>query len=516
MHTNTDSSENAGKGYSCTSLIPWFMALLAFVVVGSYLSRPLYDPDFYWHLKTGQWIWQNTSLPHTDLFGVPPLATPSPRTEVIFTSYWLLQLVMYGFYCLGGMSGIILFRWLVASVCFLICTRWTNVCNRNVAAVIIIGATLLLEYYFIERPQFVSFVCFGIMLVVVFRFFDQRAKSLWTTLFPLSFLMVVWSNMHGGFLIGQAVLIYCVVAEGMKFLHRSLLPLARREYQIFCIALLTALIASFINPNAVNMIKYLPIIFDSNYYVNANNLEELSLRAYFKQTGDYAVLLYIASIVLTFVALLSSRHRKNITWVGILAGTAFMGCQHMRHLPFFLVAALLFMTKYFETECSAIKGRVLLLSMLAVTTVFCIRDEFPRVVEASRSGWVPATHFPVKAADFIVNNNIRGNIYTTMAWGGYLIWRVGPENKIFYDSRTLSVQRAWEYDNSRIISLNQRSYWKGLFNIYDIQMAVLPVYEDDGKTNMLTQSIYADNEWNMVFSDAQNAVFIKKPVAKQF
>jgi hypothetical protein len=487
------------------------MMLLTLLLAALYLSRPLYDPDFYWHLKTGQWIWQHTALPHTDLFGIPPLPQPSPRTEFIYTSYWLLQLILYGLYSLFGMSGIILFRWLIAAIALQFCLYWTNIRHWYVTAVIALGSVLLLECYFIERPQFISFVCFGILLVLLHTI-DQRAdRSLWGTLVPLSVLMIVWANMHGGFLIGQAILIYCVVAEGIKFCHRSLKPLSARNYRILVISSIAALLASCINPNAVNLFRYLPEIFTGNNYVNANNLEEFSLLQYFTESRDYTMLLYGAAIALTGVALMFSQQRKNITWVGILAGTAFMGCLHMRLMPFFLVAATIFMTRYFEAECSALKVRVVLIAMLAVTTLYCVRDEFPRLYESAKSGWVPVQQFPVRAADFLSTNtnSLSGNIYTTMYWGGYMIWRVGPEKKIFYDSRTLNVQRAWEYDNSKIVTVNQRPYWKGLFATYNIRVAVLPKYEADGSPNVLTQSVSTDPEWTMVFAAENEVVLVR-------
>jgi hypothetical protein len=165
-----------------------------------------------------------------------------------------------------------------------------------------LGSVLLLECYFIERPQFVSFVCFGMLLLVLLHIFDQHAdRSLWGTLVYLPVVMIVWANMHGGFLIGQAILIYCVVAEGIKFCHRSLKPLSGRNYRI----------------------------------------------------------LVISSI-------------------------------------------------HFEAECSAVKGRVVLIAMLAVTTLYCVRDEFPRLYESAKSGWVPVQQFPVRAADFIAANSRYG------------------------------------------------------------------------------------------------------------
>jgi len=500
----------AGNDASLKPIMAWGMLLFTLVVAGVYLSRPLFDPDFYWHLKTGQWIWQNMSLPRMDPFGVPPLAPSSPRTDFILTSYWLSQLILYAFYSAGGMSGIILLRWIFAGISLLIFTYWTNVRNSDVTAVIAIGTILILEFYFIERPQFISFVCFGALLIILFRFLDQPDnRSLWSMLTPLSLVMIIWANMHGGFLIGQATLIYFIIAEGIKFSRSSLTPLSVRSFRILLISSITALGASFINPNAIDMLNYLPTIFDADNYANVNNLEEMSIVEYFRESRNFTNILYIASMALTAAALLTSKHRKDITWIGILAGTAIMGCQHMRLMPFFLVSATIFLTKYVETEHPAFKSRLVLFAMLAVTTVYCVKNEFPRIMEVTRSGWVPVYQFPVRSADYISSHNIAGNIYTTMTWGGYMIWRAGPDNKIFHDGRVLNIQRAWEYNNSTLITVDRRPYWKGLLNARNIRVVVLPVYEDNGDPNLLTQSISNDREWSIVFAAENEVVFVR-------
>lgn len=469
------------------------MILIVVVIAGMYLFRPLYDPDFYWHLKTGEWIWQHKALPHTDLFGIPPAPETTARTEFINTSYWLIQLILYFLYAQLGLSGIILFRWLMAGILLFIYSRWVDIRTSEATAVVAIGTNLMLEYYFIERPQFISFICFGALLVLLFRFLEQCDKPHLNTLITLSVIMLVWANMHGGFLIGQAIIIYFITAEGLKFIHPALSPLSVQKYKTLVKYSTAALLASFINPNIINQIKYLPLIFDSTYYVNANNIEELSLLSYYQESTDNTVFLYAAAIILTFSVLLFSRHKKNLTWGGIIVGTAFMGYLHMRLMPFFLVAALLFVTECVATENISQIRRIIITLFFIISTGYCISDELPRIRESLATGWVPTTQFPVKAADFLHVNKINGNLYTTMHWGGYLIWRVGPDSRVFYDNRTLNVQRAWEYDNSRVFSLNQRPYWKGLFNTYNIQIVVLPIYEDSGETNLLTESISADN-----------------------
>ena len=107
MNGNSDRADNSNrKDSSFKWLLSKGIMLFTLVIAGIYLSRPLYDPDFYWHLKAGQWIWENASLPYSDPFGIPPLPEPSGRTDFILTSYWLIQLIMYAFYLLFGMSGI--------------------------------------------------------------------------------------------------------------------------------------------------------------------------------------------------------------------------------------------------------------------------------------------------------------------------------------------------------------------------------------------------------------------------
>lgn len=506
-----EGSSTGGDGTPFLRFVSPGMMLLTLVITALYLSRPLFDPDFYWHLKTGQWIWQNMSLPHVDPYGVPPLADPSPRTDFILTSYWLIQLILYAFHSLCGMSGIILFRWMIASLSLVLCARWTNIRNCSVTAVIAIGTIQLLEFYFIERPQFISFFCFGALLILLFRFFAQGdTASLWRTLTPLSLLMLVWANMHGGFLIGQAMLLFCCIAEGLKLCHPSLAPLTARNYRILLISSFAALAASFINPNAINLIGYLPTIFDADNYANLNNLEEMSLLAYYKETHDATIFINAATIVVTCVALALSKQRSNITWVGIIIGTACMGSLHMRLLPFFLVAAMLFVTKYVETESSGLKSNVVIMPLLVVTLWICGRDEFPRIAGVATSGWVPPYQFPVQAVDFIAAKNFTGNLYTTMYWGGYLIWRAGPEQKIFFDSRYLNLQRAREYTNSTVIEENKQPYWKGLFTTYDIRIVVLPLYEDNGSPNFLTHSVAADKEWATVFANEFEVVLMRK------
>lgn len=508
---STESDKTAESSTVPDHIFSKWMVSALFVVVILYLSRPLYDPDFYWHLKTGQWIWNHQALPYHDPFGIPPHPEQNSRFEFILTSYWLIQLILYGCYTLFGMSGIILFRIIIATGLFFMFARWTNIRNSAAVSVVTLGTMLLLEFYFIERPQFLSFVFFAMLLTVLFKSLYNKSTSFtWSTPATLSLIMICWSNMHGGFFIGQAVLIYFVVSEGMKFIHKNLEPLSVQQYKMLCISSAAALAASCINPNAINLLKYLPIIFDSKNYANQNILEELSLYRYFLDTSDYTIVIYALSMVATLFALLTSHQRKNITWAGLLFGTAFMGYQHMRLMPFFMLTAMLFVTKQVGKNGLKPVGLFIISVLLIATMLKCIPDEFGNIAKIARSGLVPTQQYPVKSADYLDKNNLHGNIYTDLFWGGYMLWRAKPEDKIFHDGRMLSIQRIWEYNNISTINPGQRPYWKGIFKRYDVRIAVLPLYEPNGQPNVLYKSMSGDNEWTPVFIAENETVFLKK------
>lgn len=494
----------------------WVMLVLLFVIAAVYLTRPLFDPDFYWHLKTGQWIWEHHALPVTDPFGVPPLPTLPWYSEFTLSSYWLFQLILYAFYSLGGMTGIIILRWILAGTALLICFRWSNIRNGYVAAVLALGSIELFEYYFLERPQFISFICFGLLLFILFTFVEQKkAWNNYKLVLSLSVLMLVWANMHGGFILGQVILILFLICEGLKFLSPALSPLTKRNYQLLFISSLFALAVSFINPNPINSLKMVAALAGNNIPAPIQNREYLSLLDYLKLGYDYTAAFYLLTMLLTACALLTSKNRKNITWIAVFILTCFIGVQHIRHTPFFLVAATLFMMRYFQEEYESLYGKIVLVVLLICVAPYSIRDEIPRIQEVFHGGWVPSSVYPVKAADFLAaTGKSDENIYSPDHWGSYLIWRLGPDKKIFRDGRNLYPARVWEFKNSYWDNWDyynanpqQRPYWKGLFNQYHINAVLLPLREENGQTNKLTESMYHDKDWSIIYVDDFAVVF---------
>jgi hypothetical protein len=493
--------------------------MLAFILAaaGIYLSRPLYDPDFYGHLKTGRLIWEQKALPATDFFGVLPLPQPTPQAAFTLTSYWLFQLLLYAFFSAGGMGGVIVLRWLLAGVVLLICARWSNLRNGYVLTALAFGSIEILEQFFLERPQFFSFIAFGLILAILFSFSQQKRR--WHLLelsLPLSLLMLVWSNMHGAYLAGAGTLVVFCALEGMKFLRSSLAPLTWRNYRLLLASAAAALTVSFINPHPFPGLKEIGQFAGvGSAQAVVQNREYLSIIDYLKLGYDYIPAFYLVSMALTAVALLTSRHRTNLTWLGVIGITGFFGFQHFRHVPFFLIASTMFLMKYCEEERGGAAMGKLLLALVAGMFIYGVSDEMPRLKEARQSGWVPAAVYPVGAANYLASSGTPGeNVFSLDYWGSYLIWRVAPEKRIFEDVRHLYPERTAEFHAAYGEPREESAvspYWKGLFRHYRIDVAVLPLNDERGQVPPLTQSISMDSGWRLAYADDVAAVFRRRP-----
>jgi hypothetical protein len=108
----------------------WFPAIAATLAVVLWLgwfTPEIYDSDFWWHLKTGQYIVRNRALPVPDPFAFTTAsageAYPGEAVTRHFnlTHEWLAQALFYLVWRTTGFGGVVLFRGaLLAAFCGLV------------------------------------------------------------------------------------------------------------------------------------------------------------------------------------------------------------------------------------------------------------------------------------------------------------------------------------------------------------------------------------------------------------
>ncbi len=109
--------------------------------------------------------------------------------------------------------------------------------------------------------------------------------------------------------------------------------------------------------------------------------------------------------------------------------------------------------------------------------------------------------FPVAAVDWLSDHPQTGNVFNDFNWGGYLIYRLWPGQKVFLDSQTdfYGEGLVKEYD----LAISAQEGWQEIFDKYEVEWAILP------PSAPLTTALRLSN-WKIMYEDA-TAVILREP-----
>jgi hypothetical protein len=125
---------------------------------------------------------------------------------------------------------------------------------------------------------------------------------------------------------------------------------------------------------------------------------------------------------------------------------------------------------------------------------------------------------PEKTADFLLQHHIRGRIFNTYSQGGYLLWRLWPEQQVFVDGRALSesvVEDATRINMNATASGGKKSS-EELLADYGVDVIVMDGFEPISGLAYYLPAALADpaqKEWKLVYQDAHDVIYMRHPPA---
>lgn len=173
----------------------WLAAAL-FVLLAFLLGiTELSDTDIWWHLRTGQLMWERGEIPQTDWF-----TYTNPESPWI-DLHWGFQLMVAALWAVGGSAALILAKSVVGTATFALGLAaqkrewplWTGVACW-------LPSLLLFAGRYHERPEMLSLLFFAATLAILFHL---RAHPRLVWLLPL--VQLVWVNVHALFILGLAL-----------------------------------------------------------------------------------------------------------------------------------------------------------------------------------------------------------------------------------------------------------------------------------------------------------------------
>jgi hypothetical protein len=118
--------------------------------------------------------------------------------------------------------------------------------------------------------------------------------------------------------------------------------------------------------------------------------------------------------------------------------------------------------------------------------------------------------FPEQAAEYVLSGGIPQPIFNDITWGGFLIYRLWPEYKVFADTRTLNIDIYRQYMNV----LNDTAEGGAILRAYGIKSIITPAINPyTGEIFPLVRGLMVNDDWALVYLDGVAMIFVRKEYA---
>jgi hypothetical protein len=474
------------------------------------------DGDTGWHVRTGEWILANGRVPREDMFSFTKPGQPWYAWE------WLWDVCFAWLYHHGGLATVVSASILVLCVTFALLYRLTlRHCNNPFLA---IGATFLAcacsAIHWLARPHLFTLLFVVVLLTILERVYRGHARLL----FAVPFLMILWTNLHGGFLAGLIVLAGFTAGEAL----RAMFAMESEERRVsvqrakwFGAAGLTSAAATLVNPYTYHLHEHILKFFSEPYHMQ--NIAEFQSISFHELGAMYLEGLLLLGTL--SAAWLLVKHRNFVPLV-LTIGWGHLALFSARNIPLFAIVAAPFVAQAFEEMLHSLerarlaaRARKVVAGFRETGVEFGQLDRQWRIHAASAAvialvalllasptatGKLKPEYEPKRYPSqtlSLLRSNPNSRIFTDDEWGDYLIYQLYPAHKVFVDGR--SDFYGQDFEQKYLDVMNVKYDWQQYLDQYKIDTIVLST------TTALASAVKESSHWRVVYDDTIAIVFVR-------
>ena len=450
--------------------------------------RGVTDPDVWWHLRTGQLIAHNHRVFHTD----PYSFTRAGQTWV--NHEWLSELFLFGVYQAAGWGGlIVIFGAVIAAAFFIVFLRCRG--RPYVAGLVTVWGALASVPSWGVRPQMLTFLLASVFLFLLERS-EQKPSLIWWTV-PL---MLLWVNLHAGYILGIGLMVL-FLAGGV--LDRVFGAGESSNLNSLGLTIIACLAVVPLNPNGWRMFWY-PLV----------TLRSAAMQSYIHEwfSPDFHRPAYFPLLLMmlaTMALLPASSQRVSPRQLLLMTVTMFAALVSVRHIPIFVLIAVPVLSGLVQAQfqirgVSLQKGplRLAVNAIVLAALVVFMGVRLREVITQQKA--TEARSFPAAAVAFLSKAQPPGPILNHYNWGGYFIWKLYPQYRVYIDGRADLYGDAFMEEFVATYHLRGAA-WQAPLEKWGIQTVVLPP-----ESPMVT-ALRASPGWKPIYSDSLAEILTRSP-----
>ncbi|MGD0213718.1 MAG: hypothetical protein ABSB87_10830 [Terriglobales bacterium] len=536
-----------------------FMFLFWSLLAGPLSNRPLGDSDIGWHIRTGEQILAMHTLPRTDSF------SSTMQGQPWFAWEWLCDIVLGILHRACGLNGVVwlcalLFAAVFAMLLSQLLRRGTGIL---LAVVLMLMAETAAMIHLYARPHIVSWL-FSLLWFVVLEHWESRGRDSLPRWIPWFFpaSMLLWVNLHGGWLFGLALLgIYTFAAfvESVRAQKKDAFAAIRSAHRarVMAWAFVGSAVATLANPYGWRLHEHIYRYLGDRFLMN--NIQEFRSPDF----HDWSPRAFAAILLLTLIALANNRssdHRVSddrdsndqrklrLSQLLVVLLATYAGFYSARNLPVSSMLLVLISGPMLWEDFASLankpsawqwvrnrvagisnfsdrmgaqemelRGHLWPVVSVALAFAICLQGGYlgrrqlihaqfdPKKVPAAA---VTFLQQEVKDSRNSKNQNkdehpVAAPVFSTDFWSGYLIYRMYPERKVVVDDRhdLYGAERIRQY----LILTQVQPGWQDVLENEEIRTALLPT--DSTLANMLRA---LPRDWRVAYEDKVAVVLEKR------
>jgi hypothetical protein len=504
-----------------TSLFIVLFVILSFLYFPSWGGG---DYDMWWHFALGKYyISHHTMKVDHALFSWTPV-----HPNWLYNT-WLGSTIAYLFYATAGGFGLWLFQWSIFVGIFLFFLSFVRSTQGklDINAIFLIFMIVIVEGLSLvfPKPELFTPLFFVALVSVFFSIKRNKLSPHYFYLYPMMF--VIWVNLHGGFIMGVGLVAILFMTEGLNyfFVRRSSIS-AQGLIHLGCSLVLICL-ACFLNPYgwaypwdtitvtfplfkeitgdrssfASALIAYLPIW---TYLLHPNKLNWW--------TAGWVM---IFMLCLFFIISLAAFRKKRFLDISLLFLNPFLfyyGMNTVRACIFFPTVALfsIFYTIEKADIFSTVKRYTLVSLILFLSLGAIVLIKLTETSSFNYFGMNLEETIPVKEVELIKKFKLPPPLFNDYVSGGYMIWAMYPEYKVFIDSRgkPYDTTNVWA-DYAEVMERPTRGNIQKINSKYPFRVALINLVYTDTILEILDN---AGDEWHLLFLDKNAAILVHKSI----
>jgi len=433
-----------------------FLGVAGLALIYAFLAgfHTLEDFDLGWQLASGRWIVQHHQIFSNDVFSYTAAGQPwiYPALSEIF---------FYACFLVGGYALLTWLGALASASTVAILLRKNSVAVAMLALI----AVPMIASRTQPRAEMFSTILFAAYLTLLWKHYRNHRAALWL----LPFLMMLWVNLHPGFISGVLLSLVYVCIEGLDCISAEKRARAIERLRRAWIWLVLTAVATILNPwgrgiyaalwrqaRAQNLhniwiVEWGGIHPSWNSFVQAIDLRDPQSSFWW---------LALVALACTGYAL----WRKQWGAAVLLAGSLILTFRHQRVQGLFACVVVIVGGSLLEdllttedgqkaapkknpvrvrrSQFVRIYGLAAILILVAATSILRSVDlvtnrYYMRSDQLAAFGTGLSWWFPERAVQFLEREKPPGNVFNGYSLGGYLTWRLYPEYRDYIDSRAL-------------------------------------------------------------------------------